>query len=193
MTNRSDGEALLQQRVNEAVADYTTYPKNYTELKEVVQERYGVTWKHEIENIITAARREQNPNYPRSNAVRQVNRYEAFLRGEHTKEVRNPNKPMGAMKTALQNAGKDYPKRDAPPDGFTITVKGTQGTSRHGSSRKRNRDFSHTFTYSEARDFVQQPSLGDLFARIYPKQPDMADILFGEDSAALDNVSITVS
>lgn len=187
MTNRTDGEDLLKERVDQAAVE--THPKNYTELKEAYQQQYGVTWKSEIINSITAERRQTSPNYQRSSAQRQVNRYEAWLKGEHTKEARNPAKPAGAMKTALVDIGKRNPLKDAPPNGFTVTVSGKQGSGR----KERTRTFSQKMGHDRAKDFVQNPSLADLFAQMYPKEPDIADLFFGDDSASLNNVSITVA
>lgn len=186
----ASSEDMLKNTVESMTRPYNTYASNYTQLKDIYQTEYPKNWKEEMISNITQERRETNPNYQRESARRQVNRYEAYMRGERGKETaRNPNKPMGAMKTTLRELGqKQEPiKKDVPPGGLTITVKGKQGSGR----KERSREFTAKMDRATAQKFVQNPNLHDLFAEIYPDWADAVETLFGDDSAALVGVSIS--
>lgn len=177
----------MKNAVDKQASPYYTYATNYRQLRDIYQERYPASWEKQLISDIAKERREQNPNYKLDSARRQVSRYEAYINGTG-KQPRNPDKPVGAMKTALRDIGREQEpiKKDAPPDGMTITISGDQG----GGRKSRSRDFTLKMDYQFAQQFVQDPSLDSFFAELYPNWPDAVKVLFGNGSGVLGNVSI---
>lgn len=175
--------------VSAKLADYTTYASNYRQLREIYQAEYPGKWKDQLISDIAKERRQETPGYKDASARRQVDRYEAFITGRGT-QARNPDKPVGAMKTALRDLGQRQEpiKRDAPPDGLTITIKGSQGKGRH----ERERTFSLTMDYAQAVEFAQDPTLEEFFYELYPDWNDAVETLFEkDDTGTLSGVSVS--
>lgn len=168
-------EDLLKSYINRATEPYTTYPSTFREIREGFREKYDGHWTREMAKATGVT-------------PRQIQRFEAYVTGSG-KQARNPDNVQKATKTAFIEAGKtlDPLRRDVPPGGLTITVKGSQGSGKH----ERTREFTATMDYQTALQFVQDPTLEDLFDEIYPDWDDAVEVLFGDDSGALSGVSIS--
>lgn len=178
MTPReASGNELLRNAVEAAIAPYSTYPSTYREIREHFMSGHKVETKRLAEAL--------------GISTRQVLRYEKFVTGEPG-QSRNPDNARGKTRESLINVGKtlDPIKKDAPPNGLTITVEGKQGSGR----RERGREFTVSMGYNDAVKFVQDPNLRDFFGDVYPEWDEAVDCFFGEeDSSSLDGVSVTAA
>lgn len=164
---------LLQNAVDQATANYNTYASSYRELREVYQREYGANWNKQLAHDYA-----QQAHVQEASGRKQINRYEAFLRGSSSPQARNPDRPTGRTKEALREVGRTQEpiKKDAPPDGlrFTVDMK-VKKDSEHSSARTRQADIY--MDYQTAVKFIQDPNYYDLFNEWYDGGGDN----YGED------------